>query len=380
VTLTLAEPADLPGALTAALAGGPAVAPLPVDAVERAAALEMLRPDLPVTEPDAAAVLVTSGSTGRPKAVVLSRAAIVASARATHTRLGGPGDWLLALPDHYVAGLMVRARALVAGTAASWVGTDLMGLPEAVGGRSRPLYLSLVATQLVRALTNPNLTGALSRVDAVLLGGGPAPDPLLRRADRAGIRVVTSYGMSETCGGCVYDGRPLDGVEVDLDDAGAITLAGPVLFSGYRLRPDLTGEVVTGGRLRTSDRGAWRDGRLVVLGRLDDVVISGGVKVDLGAVERAARRWGDARSAVIAVLGVPDPEWGTVVVAVTDAVRGDLASLRADLVGTIPGHALPRRLVRIGRIPRTAGGKIDRHRLRTELAPVEPSPEDGCEQ
>ena len=376
------EPADLPSALAATLGGAgvpgasAAVAPLPIDPVERAATLAMLRPEEPVTESDAGAVVVTSGSTGEPKGVVLSRAAIVASAEATHQRLGGPGDWLLALPTHYVAGFMVLARTLVAGTKVHHVGRDLHGVPDALERTSRPSYLSVVATQLSRALADPTLAAALARVDTVLLGGGPAPDSLLSRARAGGIRVVTTYGMSETCGGCVYDGRPLDGVTVGIGERETVSLAGPMVFSGYRLRPDLTSAVLDGDRFRTSDRGRWHDGRLEVLGRLDDVVVSGGLNVDLGAVERAARPWAERRSGTVAVVGVPDREWGTAVIAVTDVLPDDrvddperqLAELRADLARSLPPHALPKRLVHRNPIPRTEGGKIDRHRLRTEIA------------
>jgi O-succinylbenzoic acid--CoA ligase len=372
------ESADLPGALARALDGGPPVTPLPADPVERAAALDMLRPEEPVSEPDAAAIVVTSGSTGQPKGVVLSRSAIRASAEATHRRLGGPGDWMLALPSHYVAGFMVHARALTAGTAVHAVGSDLSGvtaaLAEPEGGvrRDRRTYLSIVATQLTRALADARLTAALAGLDAVLLGGGPAPAALLRQARAAGIRVITTYGMSETCGGCVYDGVPLDGVGVELDDRGAITLSGPVVFSGYRGEPELTRAVLDGSRLTTSDRGRIANGRLEVLGRLDDVVITGGLNVDLGAVERAARPWADNRGGAVAVLGLPDPEWGTAVVAVTDADDPD--DLRIALSSILPAHAVPRRVVRRSPLPRTAGGKIDRHRLRTELGAVGSDP------
>lgn len=373
------------------------MAPLPADPVERAAALEMLRPELPVLESDAAAIVVTSGSTGEPKGVVLSRSAVVASVEATHEQLSGPGDWLLALPSHYVAGFMVWARAIVAGTEVHGVGSDLSGVPVALERAGRPTYLSLVATQLTRALNDPGLSAALSRLDAVLLGGGPAPPQLVERAKRCGVTVVTTYGMSETCGGCVYDGRPLAGVQVDVDERDAITISGPMTFTGYRLRPELTAEVLDGQRFRTSDRGRWYDGRLEVLGRLDDVVICGGLNVDLGAVERAARPWADRRSATLAVLGLPDPDWGTAVVAVTDTMPPDhdqgtdqgtdhgtdhgshlereLEDLRAHLARSLPAHALPKRLVHRSPLPRTAGGKIDRHRLRLELAAGGPESE-----
>src|ERR671915_130280 len=111
-------PAEVASAVTGALRDGPVVAPLPADPVERRRALAVLRPDRPVPEPDAAVVITTSGSTGEPKAVVLSRTAIRASVSATHARLGGPGDWVLALPGHYIAGLMVLARTVVARTRA----------------------------------------------------------------------------------------------------------------------------------------------------------------------------------------------------------------------------------------------------------------------
>ncbi len=377
VTLSPVEAADLRGALAAALDGGPPVAPLPSDPVERAGVSAMLRAELPVTEVDAGAIAVTSGSTGRPKGVVLSRAAIRASVAATHARLGGPGNWLLALPGHYVAGLMVHARAIAAGTDVRAIRSDLTDLPQVELSASRPSYLSIVVTQLSRALEDQVLTRALSRLHAVLLGGGPVPAALLSRARAAGIRVVTTYGMSETCGGCVYDGRPLDGVSVEIDQHEAITLSGPMVFSGYRLRPDLTARALSGTGFHTRDRGRWCDGRLELLGRLDDVVISGGLNVDLAAVEQAARGWADLRSAEVVVLGVPDWEWGTVVVAVTDAAQGvpgsELDDLRAHLARSLPAHALPKRLLHRNPLPRTPGGKIDRHRLRREFSAV------GCQ-
>ena len=372
--LIAVEPGALADAMTSALRGDAVIAPLPTDPVERAAALAMLEPDRAVLESDAAAIVATSGSTGRPKGVVLSRAAITASAEATHERLGGPGDWLAALPGHYVAGFMVYARAAVAGTAVREIGTDLAGLGSAQSEARRPCYLSLVATQLRRALSDPATSVALAGLDAVLLGGGPAPTELVEQARAVGIRLVTTYGMSETCGGCVYDGVPLDGVEVTIGPVQTVELTGPMVFAGYRGAPELTADVLTetptGRRFTTSDRGRWADGRLEILGRLDDVVISGGLNVDLAAVERAATGWATPLHARIAVLGVPDPEWGTSVVAVTDAPAdvGSLADLRATVGASLPSHALPRRLVHRPTIPSTAGGKIDRHRLSVELS------------
>jgi len=369
------EEADLPAALAAALDGGAPVAPLPPEPVERARALRALRLDAPA-DADAAVVVLSSGSTGDPKAVVLSAAAIRAGAEATHARLGGPGHWLLPLPRHYVAGLMVLARAHLAGSTVVPLARDLADLP----GLSLPAgrrYLSVVPTQLVRALANPALVEALARLDAVLVGGGATDPALLARARAAGIPCVTTYGMSETCGGCVYDGVPLDGVGVSIGEDDRISVAGPVLFSGYRGRPDLTAEVLESGWFRTGDLGGWvtdLDGtrRLDVAGRVDDVVVSGGHNVDLAAVERRALAWPERGVAEVVVIGVPHPEWGVEVVAVADASLS-YDDLRAWVRAELPAYAAPRRLVVLDRLPRTSSGKVDRRRLQTDLT----DPEDA---
>jgi O-succinylbenzoic acid--CoA ligase len=336
-------------ALAAALDGGPPLAPLPPDS---ARTLAMLQPELPVTEPGAALIVATSGSTGTPKGVVLSRHAVMAGAAATHARLGGPGHWTLAVPAHYVAGVMVVARAVLAGSTLHHTRPDLSDLPS-LSGRN---YLSLVPTQLIRALTDPRITEHLAGYDAILLGGAAADPALLDRCDRAGVTVVTTYGMSETSGGCVYDGVPLEGVDINLTDA-RVDITGDIVFSGYRLRPDLTAEVLDHRTLRTRDRAAWVDGRLRILGRVDDVVMSGGVNVDLAAVERALQRI-DPHAAAIAV---PDPEWGSrIVAALTTTVS--LTDLRAALTALEP-PARPRGLLRHPHLPHTSSGKIDRQTL-----------------
>jgi o-succinylbenzoate---CoA ligase len=358
---------DLASALASALDGGAVIAPLPPAPVERRRALAVLRPEEPVSEADAAVVVTTSGSTNRPKAVVLSGAAIRASVEATHARLGGPGDWVLAVPGHYVAGLMVLARTVLGQTRAWPVRSDLRDLPATVADLSGRRYVSLVPTQLSRARREGRIWEALSAFDAVLVGGGRTEAGLLAHARSSGIRVVPTYGMSETCGGCVYEGRPLDGVEVVVADGGQILIGGPVLFSGYRLRPDLTRAGLVDGRLVTADRGRWADGRLEVLGRRDDVVITGGLNVDLAEVEALVRIWADRSGADAVVVGIPDAEWGTKIVAVTDG-DGDLADLQQAVRRSLPAYAAPRDLVAVKRLPRLPSGKPDRRAIRAQVS------------
>ena len=353
-------PGEVLRALRAALAGGAPVAPLSGDPVEQAQSLAVLRPDKPIEEPDAAAVVTTSGSTGRPKGVVLSRAALVAAAEAAHERLGGAGSWILALPPHYVAGLMVLARAAVAGTEVGVTDSRLGGLTDAVRTLTGRRYVSLVPAQLARACADPALPRVLAGLDAVLVGGAPLDPRLRARAHHLGLPVVTTYGMTETCGGCVFDGVPLSGMTVDLDPgSGRIALSGPMLFSGYRLAPELTAASLHGSTFATQDRGRWVDGRLEVVGRLDAVVVSGGRNIDLHELEQLAQTRVDAE---IAIIGLPDPDWGTEVVAVGTGAA-TLADLHRGLAADVPAFALPRRLIRVADLPRTAGGKIDRTRL-----------------
>ena len=232
-------------------------------------------------------VIATSGSTGRPKRVLLSRDAMRASALATQERLGGPGQWVLNLPPTHVAGAQVLYRSVVAGTEPV-VTRDVVQAREVLGPERS--YLSLVPTQLHRLLGVPDAAAALAGFDAVLVGGA-AFDPGLRsRAEGAGIRVVSTYGMSETCGGCVYDGRPVDGVEVRVDDR-RVLLRGPMLFDGYEDDPELTAQAFDDGWLVTHDLGEIdQDGRLWITGRDDDMITTGGVKVPGPAVAGRLRQ------------------------------------------------------------------------------------------
>jgi O-succinylbenzoic acid--CoA ligase len=305
----------------------------------------------------------SSGSTGGPKDVALSAAAVRASAAATLQRIGGPGQWVLALPPHYVAGLQVITRSVLAGTSPVVLDDhrDLAAATAALTGERR--YLSIVPTQLHRWMQSDADVSALKQYDAVLLGGSAARPSLVADATRRGVRLITTYGMSETCGGCVYDGWPLDGVAVALGPAGELRIAGSVLFDGYVNRPDLTAEVVRDGWLHTPDLGRFdHDGRLVLLGRADDVVISGGVNVVLPEVE--ARLAGMNGVDQVAVTSRPDAEWGALVVAVVVSDRPPgLAELRDFVAAEHPRSWAPRELVVVDALPLLESGKIDRQRL-----------------
>jgi O-succinylbenzoic acid--CoA ligase len=312
-------------------------------------------------------VVETSGSTGRPKRVVLSRRAVLASVTATERRLGACGRWLLTLPVSYVAGLQVVCRSLVAGQHPALLeehGSFAEAVDEmcSTGPGDVDRFVSLVPTQLHRMLEVPEEVAALRAFHTVLLGGGPVDAALRARAGAAGVRVVATYGSSETAGGCVYDGYALDGVAVAIGRGGRIRIGGPTLFDGYEDDPELTRSVLEDGWFLTSDAGRLDDdGRLHVLGRLDDVVVSGGVNVPTPAV--AARLREHPAVAAVEVLGVPDEEWGNRVVAF---VVGDLSLPEARAwVGEVhPRSWAPRALVRLEEIPLLENGKPDRMRLR----------------
>lgn len=408
-------------------------------------------------------VLRTSGSTtGTGKLVGVSMDALVASARATHKRLGGAGIWVLALPAYHAAGVQVLVRAAVAGThvfnaykeggfdpqhlaqvidaacvaaadcgagssfdddavssCAGGVGGEAEGaLAADDSGRACPVYTSLVPTQLRRALDDAQLRGALARLDAVLIGGAAADAQLLEQAKAARIRVVTTYGMSETCGGCVYDGQPLPGVSMDVDQAtGAIWLSGPMLATGYLGDEELTrrcfvsrpqagvgasgvvgtasaaesAEAGAGGPgagsdagageparrwFITSDRGHIVDGRLQVLGRLDDVIISGGIKVEPGPIEALLAL--NPLVSECAVVGLPDPTWGQAVTAVVVPAsmpglgrvdEGAIVSqIRVYLEQKLSGAQCPKQVLLADALPYKGIGKVDRRALAQSLA------------
>ncbi|MGB9280268.1 MAG: o-succinylbenzoate--CoA ligase [Pseudonocardiaceae bacterium] len=356
---------ELDAALRAMLTGGEAVAPLGPGQ------------SIPTRDPGPGhAVLSTSGSTGGHKWVRLSAAALRASADATHARLGGLGRWLLALPALHVAGLQVLVRAALAGNRPEVI--DLRGGFDPLTFRAAAhrlhstagrCYTALVPTQLGRLLdADPDL---LAGFDAVLLGGAATPGGMLQRARAAGVQVVTTYGMTETAGGCVYDGWPLDGVEVRLDGtSGNIELAGPMLASGYVDAPEQTAVVFRDGWFRTSDLGRFDgQGRLQVLGRADDVIVTGGLNVAPAEVEAVLT--GLPGVAAACVVGLPDPDWGqrvTAVVTPADRQRPpEPAALRVAAGRLLSRAQLPKEIVVFDALPLRGVGKPDRRAVRAML-------------
>jgi len=366
VTTGTSDPLAVLRGLEAALAGGPALLPV----AEGAPALPT---PPPATVPQRVALVVeTSGSTGTGKRVALSSEALLAGAAAADAALGGPGAWVLALPTHYIAGLNVLTRSITAGTVPVVLPPghfDAGAFADAAdrvdtGPAAPRRYTSLVPVQLARVLDDPRATRALAGFDAVLVGGQATPAPLRQRALDAGVRVVTTYGASETSGGCVYDGVPFGTVRAGVVD-GELFLAGPMLAEGYVDDDERTAATFTerdGLRwYRTGDAAEVRDGAVRVLGRLDDVVISGGEKVPLGQVERLVRDLPGQDTAVVTRRA--SGEWGEVPVVVT-ARPIDLEVVRAHVGAALGRAARPAAVVVVSELPMLASGKPDRRAIQ----------------
>lgn len=375
VALRARDPAVLVAALDATWAAGDAALPLdPSLPAERA---EQIATKLgaaviidggppralhgPVAVPEGTALVVrTSGSTGAPRAVAIDHAALRAAVRASNARLGaGPADrWLCCLPLHHIAGVLVVLRARALGhEPVLHRGFD----PALIAAERTATHIALVPTMLGMLLD----AGAdVTRFRRILLGGAAPPPGLLERA--AGARITVSYGMTETCGGCVYDGVPLQGMTAAVDPDGRVAIRGPMLASGSWSREGLQ-DLRRRGWLRTHDLGRWTEsGRLQILGRGDDVLVTGGENVSADEVTRLLRA--HPLIADAAVVGVADDRWGQRVVAYAVPRQPGHPPTLDDLRDHVRRHAgaasAPGELVLLAALPRTALGKIDRERLR----------------
>lgn len=333
-------------------------------------------------EEGTAVVIGTSGSSGIPKRVALSAEALRASAEATARRIGS-GSWLLALPAGYVAGLQVLARSILAGTTPAVLdgAFSARSFAEAtlpmLRGRGEQLFTSLVPAQVTTLLEaargDTTVLAALQAYSAILIGGQALPLSVRERALELGVNLVRTYGSTETSGGCVYDGVPLETVAVKTVD-GELRIAGPMLADGYLGDPVLTAATFVRDEhgirwYRTGDLGIVDDGIVRVHGRADNVIISGGVNISLDRVEHIVRSIPGLTTAV--VVGVDDERWGEASVIVAE--RGEalrrseseqLEHAREMIAGELGKPARPARMIIVDEIQTLSSGKPDREAIR----------------
>ena len=397
-------PAGMGGVLKLASVIGPALAGTGPAILPMAAEPEFLvsqtrnalKPDdqnFPLESSDVAIVCATSGSTGSPRGVLLKESALAAAASAFGSRFGTNNRWVISMPAHRIAGIMVLVRSWYHGSpyeidpsvggarqfeAATFAATTMRAVRESEKD-GRALMVSLVPTQIARLLEAGSVgIEALQSYDLVLSGAAATPQPMLQRLRELGVKVSVSYGMTETCGGCVFDGSPLDGVAISLgtkDDVepGRITISGPVAASGYRLRPDLDAISFISGRVQTHDVGKLdASGLLHILWRLDDVVTVGGVNVALSAVESLMRHHPAIED--VAVIDVQDELWGSIPIAyvVSRLHLSNTSSLIDELQSTVRNQigrsAVPRTIQFVEALPMLDSGKIDRISLRMQAS------------
>lgn len=373
LVVDVSDPRALMEPLSAALfEGGPAILPRPGGAKLTATA--------PFDVADEVAVVIeTSGTTGAPKRVALTAEALLASARSAVDELGGPGQWLGVLPVHYIAGVQVVTRSLLSDTTPVWLhpqpfstvalSTEYGALVEQASGA--PLFTAMVPAQLRRILDDvgsmPRLDEMMRSFSRILVGGQSIPTDLVERSEQAGYSVTKTYGSAETSGGCVWDNRPIGDVVVE-EIEGRLAVSGPVLAHSY-----LDNEPQTRDSFRELDGVRWyftddagsvdEHGRVHVRGRLDDVIVSGGVKIALGAIETLLHNQLGVTDAV--VVGAVNDQWGHVPVVVTTQSL-DLATARTIVGSGLGAEARPHTIVRVAEIPLLGSGKPDRLAI-TEL-------------
>jgi O-succinylbenzoic acid--CoA ligase len=299
----------------------------------------------------AAIAIGTSGTTGTAKEIFLTPTALISSARASNKFINARSGeiWSLLLPLTHIAAVNVIVRAIE-------LGTTPIDLRNHVGEYPKTDYTAIVPTQLFRALNgDQNLLSHLQSAKAVLVGGAALSQSLLNQAELAGVKIVTTYGMSETCGGCVYDGVALEDVEVAIRK-GAIYIKGPVLASSITL---------SDGWFETNDLGEYKNGKLVVIGRSDDVIISGGENLSLNSVENSLSiAFPDIQFAAFAV---EDPQWGqSLQIALVGSLKDE--QIVAHLEKDLGVFAKPKGIHRMSSLPLLGIGKIDRKSLARGIA------------
>jgi O-succinylbenzoic acid--CoA ligase len=301
-------------------------------------------------------IVETSGSTGTPKRIELSVEAALASAQASAARLGGSGQWLLALPINYIAGLNVLIRSAVAETQPVMMNTSVSFTAEAFVRQASMLsadkkFTALVPTQLARlavaAEHDESVIQALQSFDAILVGGQATSPQLISKLRALNVKLVETYGSAETFGGVVYDGVDLDGVKTSITSDSRIEISSATLANEFR----------AAGKVVMSDLGEIVEGKLIVLGRADRVFISGAIKVSLDRVEAVARDVGGVVE--VAATAIEDHEWGQRV-AILYLGRPEVADeIALRLAEDLGPAAKPLRIIRADRVPKLSSGKHD---------------------
>lgn len=348
--------------------------------VETPAMLRAFEKTLKNPSEETALVVTTSGSTGMPKQTALSSRAISASALATERFVQAKNaQWLLSLPTHYVAGAQVAARSVIAGTEPIIArniseGTSFTAdvfLDAAAQLTAAHTMVSFVPAQLHTLIEaadkTPEVLDALRSFDGILLGGAPASKALIERAQTENLRVLRTYGSAETAGGCVYEGKPLDGVRAEIDQDSRIWLGGPTLASGYINNVERTAEHFFADQegntwYKTDDIGSFDQSELKVEGRSDDVLISGGIKLSPAAIVQALEEHPAVREAF--VTGVSDERWGQAVCAAV-SLKEPVApeELKALVKTRVSKVATPKYIELLEEFPTLSTGKPDRKRL-----------------
>ena len=301
------------------------------------------------SQPESAPTFIvsTTGSTGVVKRVQISTSALANSAKLSNAALGAnSGDvWSLLLSTQHIAGLNVLARSVLLGT-------------QVVGVEKRADYSAIVPTQLHKALTGDNeLLSHLKNCKAVLVGGAALTNELLEKAISNGIKVVTTYGMTETCGGCVYDSVPLEGVTIAITNEGLIKISGPILASGYENEDELWNQSFNNGWFTTNDLGNLMDGKLFISGRADDVIITGGENVSLFAIEyQLSSAFPEVN---FLATSIPDPQWGAKLCLISDKAI-DHNEISEVLLRNLGRAAVPKEFLELTQIPQIGIGKPDR--------------------
>lgn len=364
----VSDPQAALDAIREALAGTVAVLPHRTQVND---ACEQLVAQYPSVDASLALVIRTSGSTGEPKAVALSRAALQASAEATHAALGGPGQWLVALSPEVIAGAQMLVRSAVSGENPVWclgqfTAERFVSAAKTMTGTRR--YTSLVPVQLDRLLDSvegqdapAHALSVLTRFDAILVGGQAAPESLIARARSLGMHIVRTYGSTETASGCVYEGVPVGDTELRTVD-GELWVASSSLASGYLDDAELTAErfvfVDECRWFRTRDAGEVIDGRLELTGRLDNVIVSGGVNVSLDVLERFVNAQPGWQGAL--VVGRTDPTWGQRPVVCIVGSAPEFSGLQATVRESFGPAWVPNEVRELTEVPLLPSGKADR--------------------